>query len=206
MKYAPDKLLLAVDLTGTFVFALEGASAAIEGHLDFFGVLVLAFVTSLGGGIVRDVLIGAVPPASIRDKRYAMTALLGGATVFFLHSLVRQIPSPLLIGLDAAGLSLFAMSGTAKAMDHGIDPWMATLMGTITGVGGGTIRDLFLARVPWVLRVDIYAVAALAGSLVMVAGIRRGVSRRTMMMCGGVLCFVLRELAVTYHWNLPRVG
>ncbi len=205
MKYPSDKLLSAVDLLGTFVFAVEGAMAAIERSLDFFGILVVAFATALGGGIVRDLLIGAVPPASIRDRRYALTAFAGGVVVFFGHHFVRQTPPFLIIGLDAAGLGLFAMAGAAKALDREIDPFMAVLMGTITGVGGGTIRDIFLARVPAVLRVDIYAVAALAGAAVMVAGVRRGLPRAWMMALGGVLCFLLRVVSVWQHWNLPRV-
>lgn len=205
MKRVADRLLLAVDLIGTFVFAIEGAMAAIASQLDFFGVMVLSFTTALGGGVIRDLLIGAVPPASIRDRRYPITAFVGGAVVFFLHQFVKQIPSPVLIGLDAAGLSLFAMAGAAKALDYEIDPFMAVLMATITGVGGGTIRDLFLAQIPRVLRVDIYAVAALIGAAVMVTGVRRGLPRTPMMVLGGVVCFVLRVVSVWQHWNLPRV-
>src|SRR5882762_6724313 len=115
MKANADKLLLAVDLIGTFVFALEGAMAAIKGNLDFFGIMVLAFVTALGGGIIRDLLIGAVPPNSIRDWRYPVVAFIGAATAFFFSQLVQEIPSPLMIGLDAAGLSLFAIAGADKA-------------------------------------------------------------------------------------------
>jgi len=94
IKYASDKLLFAIDLLGTVVFAVEGATAAIEGHLDFFGVMVLSFATASGGGIIRDLLIGEVPPTSIRDRRYAITAFVGGAVVFFWHYFVRQVPSP----------------------------------------------------------------------------------------------------------------
>lgn len=205
MKAASDRLLLVVDLLGTFVFAVEGAMAAVAGQLDFFGILVLAFATALGGGILRDLLIGAVPPASIRDRRYPHTAFLGGVVVIFLHQFVRQVPSDVLMVMDAVGLSLFSVAGAAKALDYNIDPFMAALMGTITGVGGGTIRDIFLARVPAILRVDIYAVAALAGSAVMIAGVRRGLPRSWMMVLGGLICFLLRVVSVWQHWNLPRV-
>jgi uncharacterized membrane protein YeiH len=205
MKVTSDKLLLVVDLLGTFLFALEGAMTALEGNLDFFGVLVLAFTTALGGGIIRDLLIGAVPPASIQDRRYAITALVGGATVFFFHHFVRQIPASWIIVLDAAGLGLFAMAGAVKALDKEIDPFMAVLMGTITGVGGGTLRDIFLARIPAVLQVEIYAVAALIGSAVMVVGIRRNLPRTGMMALGGVVCFLVRIVSVWQHWNLPKV-
>jgi uncharacterized membrane protein YeiH len=205
MKYAPDKLLFAVDLLGTFVFAVEGAMDAIGGHLDFFGVMVLSFATASGGGIIRDLLIGAVPPTSIRDRRYAIAAFVGGTVAFCLHEFVRQVPPGVLVVLDATGLGLFAVSGAVKALDNGIDPLMAVLMGTITGVGGGTVRDMLLARVPAILRVDIYAVAALVGSAVMIAGIRRGMPRAWMMAVGAVVCFLLRVVSVWQHWNLPRV-
>jgi uncharacterized membrane protein YeiH len=126
--------------------------------------------------------------------------------VFFFHSYVRLIPPFALMTLDAAGLGLFAMAGAGKALDKGIDPFMAALMGTITGVGGGTLRDIFLAKIPSVLRVDIYAVAALIGAAVMIAGIRRGGSRPWMMTIGGVLCFLLRVISYWKHWNLPTVN
>ena len=121
IKHASKKLLFVVDLLGTFVFTAEGATAAIEGHLDFFGVKVLSFATASGGGIIRDLLIGDVPPTSIRDRRYAITAFVGGTVVFCLHYFVRQVPSPIVVGLDAAGLGLFAVSGAAKALDKRID-------------------------------------------------------------------------------------
>jgi uncharacterized membrane protein YeiH len=206
MSYTFDNLLFVVDLAGTFVFAVEGAMAAIEGRLDFFGVMVLSFATALGGGVIRDLLIGAVPPAAIRDTWYPITAFIGGAVAFFLSRFVQQIPSFLVIGLDAAGLGLFAVSGAAKALAYDIHPFMAVLMGTITGVGGGTTRDIFLARVPAVLRVDVYAVAALVGSAVMISGIKLGMSRSLMMAVGAIACFLLRVLSVWQHWNLPRVN
>ena len=205
MKPRTGTLLFAVDLAGTFLFAMEGATAAIRGNLDFFGLMVLAFATALGGGIIRDLLIGAVPPGSIRDWRYGATAFLGGAVVFFLFSLVRKIPVPMITALDAAGLSLFAVSGAGKALAYEIHPFVAVLMGAITGVGGGTIRDVLLAHIPTVLRAEIYAVAALAGAAVMVIGLRIKKSPGLMAALGGTVCFVLRMVSVWEHWNLPRV-
>ena len=184
---------------------MEGATAAIGGHLDFFGLMVLAFSTALGGGIVRDLLIGAIPPNSIRDWRYGTTAFLGAAAIFFFFSLWKSVPSQLILVLDAAGLALFAMSGSGKALAYGVGPFSAVLMGTITGVGGGTIRDLFLAHVPAVLRADIYAVAALAGSAVMVVGVCLGGSNLMMSIMGGLMCFALRIVSVWQHWNLPTI-
>jgi uncharacterized membrane protein YeiH len=205
VRYDSAKLLLVVDLIGTFVFAVEGATAAIEGDLDLLGLMVLSFATALAGGIIRDLLIGAVPPGAIRDWRYPATAFLAGATVFLWHSYVSRIPSPVLVVADAAGLSLFAVAGAAKALNFGIHPFLAVLMGGITGVGGGTVRDLLLARVPTVLRSDIYAVAALAGAAVMVAGLSASLSPTLMTFSGAITCFVLRIVAVWRHWNLPKV-
>jgi len=204
-KYSQDLVLLITDLAGTFVFAVEGALAGIRAELDVFGLLVVSFATALGGGVIRDLMIGAVPPNSIRDWRYATTAFAGGAAVFCFYPSIRQIPSGLMLTLDAAGLALFAVAGAAKALDYKIDPLLAVLMGTLTGVGGGTIRDILLTQVPGVLRTDIYAVAALTGACVMVIGIKAKFSRRAAMIAGGICCFTLRMVAVSYHWNLPRL-
>jgi uncharacterized membrane protein YeiH len=206
MKYNAGHLLLVVDLAGTFLFGMEGALTAIRHDLDFFGVLVLAFTTALVGGVIRDLLIGAVPPASLRDSRYAATAFAAGAAVFVFHHFVVKIPSPVIIGLDAAGLGLFAVAGTEKALEFGIGPFIAVLLGTITGVGGGTVRDMFLAQVPSILRSDIYATAALAGAVVLVAARKAGTSPAAAAFLGGGVCFVLRLVAVWQHWNLPKVG
>lgn len=204
-RYNPDFLLLVVDLLGTYVFAVEGAMTAIRANLDLLGLLVLSFATALGGGIIRDMLIGAVPPNSIRDWRYGATALAGGGTVFFFYQFFQSVPQPLMITLDAAGLALFAVAGAEKALEFGINPLIAVLMGGLTGVGGGTIRDVLLAQVPAVLRTDVYAAAALAGAVVVVVGIRLRLHRGFVMTLGAVACFVLRMVAVGQHWNLPRV-
>ena len=199
-------LLLAIDLIGTFVFAVEGAMAAIQGELDILGLMVLAFATALGGGIIRDVLIGAVPPNSIRDWRYPATAFAGGAVVFFQTSFVYKVPESLIITLDAAGLALFAVAGAAKALDYNIHPFLATLMGGITGVGGGTIRDVLLARIPSVLHSDVYAVAALAGAAAMILSLKLKMRPAVATAVGFAVCFTLRMVAVHEHWNLPKVS
>jgi uncharacterized membrane protein YeiH len=206
MKYNSTELLFTLDVAGTFVFAVEGAMAAIRGNLDFLGLMVLSFATALGGGVIRDLLIGAVPPGSIRDWRYSVVAFTGGAVVFFLHHFVQEIPTQLLIDVDAAGLALFAVAGTQKALNYGIHPFMAILMGTITGVGGGTVRDILLAQIPTVLRADVYATAAMAGAAVMILGRKLGLRPAVTAVVGGVVCFVLRVVSVWQHWNLPRVA
>jgi uncharacterized membrane protein YeiH len=198
-------LLFVLDLTGTFVFAIEGALAAMRGDLDFFGLMVLAFITALGGGIIRDLLIGAVPPASLRDWRYGAIALAGGAAVFFFHRFLLVVPTQLIMLLDAGGLALFAVAGAGKALSFKMHPFIAVLMGGITGVGGGTVRDVLLMQVPTVLRADVYATAALAGAAVMVVGMRLNRSPQLMAVLGALVCFTLRVVSVWLHWNLPKV-
>jgi uncharacterized membrane protein YeiH len=180
--------------------------AAARGHLDLLGAAVLAFATALGGGIIRDVLIGAIPPNSIRDWRYPAIAFLGAATAFFFHSFVQDFPAAMLVLLDAAGLSLFAVAGAEKALSFEIHPFIAVLMGGITGVGGGTIRDVLLAEVPTVLRADVYATAALAGAAVVVIGLRLKLPRTPVVIAGVLVCFLLRMISVWLHWNLPKIG
>jgi uncharacterized membrane protein YeiH len=205
LRVNSNSLLSAFDLMGTLVFALEGAMAAIRGGLDILGLLVLAFVTAVGGGIIRDVLIGAVPPAAIRDWRYAGIATVGAAAAALLFHWERAIPDQMLLTLDAAGLSLFAIAGAEKALTYKMHPLMAVVMGGITGVGGGTVRDLLLAKVPGVLHKDVYATAALLGGAVMVLALKAKAPRAVAMLAGFSACFLLRMVSVVQHWNLPRL-
>lgn len=193
-----------IDLIGTAVFAAEGAGAAVHAHLDLLGILVLSFITALGGGIIRDLLIGYAPPSSIRDWRYPATALIAGAFIFFLRTSNPELNSWVLTSLDAAGLAFFAVAGAAKALDCGIHPLLAIMMGGVTGVGGGTVRDLLLNRVPTVLSADIYASAALLGAIVTITLLRLKAPPWAASTLGIASCFALRMLAVYNHWNLPR--
>jgi uncharacterized membrane protein YeiH len=195
-------VVTTADLAGTFVFALEGAFAAIGGQLDLFGVLVLAFATALGGGIIRDVLMGSLPPSALRGWSYPSTAFLAAAIAFGFGAHF-QIPRGALLTLDAAGLSLFAVAGAEKASNGGIHPLSAILLGTITGVGGGTIRDVLLGHIPAILRVDVYATAALLGAAVLVTGRQLRLSPTVAALTGATACFVLRLLSVWNHWQLP---
>ncbi|HZZ11557.1 MAG TPA: TRIC cation channel family protein [Paraburkholderia sp.] len=201
-----EAVVLAADLAGTVVFAVEGAQTAIHAGLDLLGVMVIAFVAALGGGVIRDLLIGDSPPNAIRDWRYPALTFVTGLLTFVFHSATQQLSVTLINLLDAAGLALFAVAGVEKALLFKIRPFIAMLMGTITGMGGGMIRDVLLARVPLVLHADIYATAAFAGACVVVAGRRAGLPPAIAGCVGGAVCFALRMLALTYGWHLPKVA
>jgi uncharacterized membrane protein YeiH len=198
-----NTLLLALDLVGTFVFALAGATAGVRRQLDIFGVAVLSFATACSGGIARDLLIGAVPPAALSDWRYVAASLLAGLLAFRWHSLIERMHSPVQL-FDAAGLALFAVTGALKALAFGLHPVMAALLGMLTGIGGGMVRDVLLAQVPVVLRSDLYAVAALAGGAVVAVGSQFGLAPAVTALAGALLCFGLRMIAIHRDWQLPR--
>lgn len=198
-------LLLTLDLCGTFVFALSGATAAVRRRLDLFGVLVLSFAAASSGGVVRDLLIGAVPPAAIIDWRYVATSLAAGLITFRWAPLIGKLQNPVRM-FDAAGLALFAVAGTQKALVFGLNPLMAALLGMLTGIGGGMARDVLLAEVPMVLRAELYAVAALAGAAVVVLGDRLQWPSAAATLAGALLCFTLRMVAFRRGWHLPVAG
>jgi uncharacterized membrane protein YeiH len=194
--------LLVLDLVGTFVFALSGGMAGVNRRLDIFGVLVLAFVAANTGGIARDLLIGAVPPAAIADWRYLAVALAAGLITFYAYDLIARLRSPVLM-FDGAGLALFAVAGTQKALGFGLDPVMAAVLGMLTGIGGGVMRDMLLAEIPVVLRAELYAVAALVGAAIVVIGEALGLPSAAVVVAGIGLCFGLRVLSIRRGWNLP---
>ena len=202
MGAAMKTLVLTLDLVGTFVFALSGAAAGVRRRLDLFGVLVLSFVAANSGGIVRDLLIGATPPAAISDWRYLVVSLAAGLTIFFWHPTVQRLRTPVLV-FDAAGLALFCVAGAQKALVFGLEPEMAALLGMLTGIGGGVARDVLLSEVPAVMRSDVYAVAALAGAVVVVLGDFLELPTAPTACAGAALCFVLRLAAIRYDWHLP---
>ena len=197
--------LLVLDLIGTFVFALSGASAGVRHRIDLFGVLVLAFAAALAGGIMRDLLIGAVPPVGIRDGRYIVAALSAGVVFFLWDSTVVRLRTTILL-LDAAGLALFAVTGTLKALTYQLAPGTAVLLGVLTGVGGGVLRDVLVSEVPLVLRSELYAIAALCGSVIVVLSRELGLPSPVGALGGFVTCFALRVLAIRRGWRLPVVG
>jgi uncharacterized membrane protein YeiH len=197
-----ETLVLGLDLVGTFVFALSGAMAGVRQRLDVFGVLVLAFAAGNAGGITRDLLIGAVPPAAIADWRYLVISLLAGVATFWRYGTVRRLQNAVLL-FDALGLAVFAVSGALKALAFGLNPVAAVLLGTLTGIGGGMLRDILVAQVPTVLRAELYAVAALAGATVVVVGRLLGLPSAPLAVGGAALCFALRLLALRRGWALP---
>ena len=197
--------LLVLDLIGTFVFALSGGVAGVRERLDLFGVLVLSFAAASAGGIMRDLLIGAVPPAAISDWRYLGVSLLAGLVIFFwfprserLHKLRN-----LVLIFDGAGLAVFAVAGTQKALGYGLNPVMSALLGMLTGIGGGMLRDALIAQVPTVLRSELYAVAALAGASVVVVGHVLNFPPTATAVAGAALCFGIRLVAIRRGWRLP---
>jgi uncharacterized membrane protein YeiH len=195
-------LLLALDLIGTFVFALNGAASGVKHKLDAFGVGVLAFVAGNAGGVIRDLLIGAVPPAAIKDWHYVAVSLGAGGVTFLWYRNVTRLQSVVLL-LDAAGLGLFAVAGTQKALAFGVNPFVSALLGMLTGIGGGVLRDLLVNEIPVVLRTDLYALAALAGAAVVVGGHFAHWPPTTTTIAGAILCFAIRLLAIRRGWKLP---
>lgn len=195
-------LILVLDLAGTFVFAVSGAAMAVKYRLDIFGVLVLAFVTGNAGGITRDLLIGAVPPAAIDDWRYLAVSMGAGLVTFAWYPHVERARVPLLV-LDAGGLALFAVAGAQKALVFGLNPPMAILLGMLTGIGGGMLRDVLVSEIPTVLRAELYAVAAILGAAVVVLGDHTDLAPTAATLLGAALCFGLRVVAIWRNWRLP---
>lgn len=198
-------LVLVLDLCGTFVFALSGAAAGFARRLDLFGVLVLSFVAANSGGIIRDVLIGATPPPGIADWRYIAVPLLAGLATFYGRDVVERLHDSVQI-FDAAGLALFAVSGAQKALDFHLGPVTAVVLGMLTGIGGGMVRDVLTAQIPAVLRGDIYAIAGLAGAAVVVIGHQLRLPGVATTIAGAILCFGIRLFAIRRSWQLPVAG
>jgi uncharacterized membrane protein YeiH len=195
-------LIQIADLIGTFVFAISGAALGVERRLDLFGVLVLACVTALFGGITRDVLIGAVPPAAFMSWQGIAVASVAGVLTFYARPLLDRVRQPVLL-FDALGLALFAVTGTDKALAHGIVPPLAPILGMISGIAGGMLRDVLVVRLPIVLHTDIYAVAALAGGAIVALGAWLHVPNAAALSVGALVCVALRLVAIYRHWSLP---
>lgn len=191
-----------IDLAGTFAFAISGAVASKEKGLDIFGVLVVAFTVACGGGIIRDVCIGAIPPAGLSDWRYLLVSVIAAIIAMGLNPLMKLLNRPVIL-FDALGLSLFAVSGAEKALSFGHNNEVAVLLGMITAVGGGVIRDIFLNRIPVIFEKEIYASAALLGAIVVVVGYHWHWTNEWIFLSGFLVCLVIRLLALKYRWELP---
>jgi uncharacterized membrane protein YeiH len=194
--------LLVADLVGVGVFAASGAAAAIAKRLDLFGVAFVGFVAALGGGILRDLVIGAVPPLAFADWRYALTAVAVAVATFWLHSHLARLRRPVLL-LDAAGLGLFTVTGTLKALDAGVPAVGACLIGMLTAIGGGLARDLLTGEVPVVLRRDIYAVLSLGGAAAVAVLVRLEAAGPLALASCAVAITVVRVLAIRRRWSVP---
>jgi len=197
--------VLALDLVGTFAFAISGATLGVRKRLDLFGVLVLAFAAATAGGIARDALLGAVPPAALVDWRYLAVSIFAGLITFYGYRSVERLNHPVQL-FDAVGLGLFAVTGAEKALAFGLGPSGAVLLGMLSGIGGGIARDLLVAEIPNVLQREFYAVAALLGAMCVVAGDALGLPATPVAIVGASTCFVLRYLAIRRNWQLPVAG
>ncbi|KAF4408386.1 MULTISPECIES: trimeric intracellular cation channel family protein [Streptomyces] len=198
-------LLHTLDIAGVFVFAISGALLAVRKNFDVFGIVVLAEATATGGGLVRDVIIGAVPPAAFTDLAYLITPLTAAVLVFFLHPEVERINRAVGV-FDAAGLGLFCVVGTTKAYDHGLALPFAALLGVVTAAGGGVLRDVLANEVPSLLRWDreIYAVPAIVGAGMCALLIQFGALNPVTSALSAATAFVLRLCAMRFGWRAPR--
>lgn len=202
--HAEPTLLLALDLTGTFVFGLNGALTAVRAaRLDVVGVVTLGMMTALGGGVIRDVLIGSIPPATFLDWRYFALAAAGGLIAFALSKRLSRLETPPITVLDAIGLSVFAVIGASKAMNVGLGIAPSVLLGVVTAVGGGTIRDTLVRQIPTVLRSELYAIPALVAAAITVATMRMGLYGLPAALGAAAVCFVIRMIGVRFGLNAP---
>src|SRR3954447_9672079 len=194
-------LILVLNLAGTFVFGISGGLAAVRERLDLFGVVVLAAVVGLAGGVTRDLLIG-VPPATFRDWRYLAAAGAAGLVCYFGRPALERVKRSVLI-FDALGLGLFCVTGATKALDFGVGPAPAILLGAITAIGGGMLRDVLLREVPTVLRPELYAIPALLGAAVLVTAQQSGIDDPVVPVLAAGVCVAVRLAGLTYGVNVP---
>lgn len=196
-------ILYILDLVGTAAFAASGAWIGVRKHMDLFGVLVLGTVTAVGGGTLRDLLLGDIPPFSMNDERYISIAIAVSVAVFANRNRFKTFEKPLLY-FDAIGLGTFVVIGTTKAIDFQLGALSAVLMGVMTGTAGGVMRDLLANQVPLILRREIYASACIAGGMFLVLLEQLGTSRPTAALLAAVTVIVVRLLAIQYDWSLPK--
>jgi uncharacterized membrane protein YeiH len=194
-------LILVLNLAGTFAFGLSGGLAAARARLDFFGVIVLAAVVGLAGGITRDLLIG-VPPATFRDWRYLAVAGGAGVVCYFALPVLERVERGVLV-FDARGRGRVCVTGATTSLDLGFGPAQAVILGAVTGIGGGILRDVLLREIPAVLRHDLYAIPALLGASIMVAAQEAGAANPVWPVLGAVVCVAVRLVALRYNVSIP---
>lgn len=196
-------MLLTLDLIGILVFAISGGLVAVRNQLDIVGVIGIAVATGLGGGVIRDVVIGAVPPPALADWRYLLVPVVGGLVTFYWHPAVERLERVINV-FDAFGLGLFCVAGALKAQEYGLGPVPSAALGMLTGVGGGIIRDLLVGRVPVIFRYrELYAIPALAGAAVAATGVELGVEPAVMIGPAAAVTIGWRLLAVRRGWVAP---
>lgn len=198
------RLLTAIDLLGTFVLAVHGASVAAAAGLDLLGIVGISLISAMGGGVLRDVLVGETPPEALRGWPLLSVALAGAGLTIAAHETVAAIPEWPLIVIDALGLSLLAVAAAEKALEYRLTPIAAVMMAAIGGCGGGAMRDVLLNQVPAVLHTDFLATAAIAGAAVLVIARRAGARPGWAALAGGLTCCALRLMAVWQGWQLPH--
>lgn len=195
--------LYLLDLIGTAAFAASGAWAGVRREMDLFGIMVLGMVTAIGGGTLRDILLGDIPPFCLQDEVYLWLSATVSLTVFFAHRHLTLFKNPLLY-FDAIGLGTFVVIGTGKALSFGIGPFGAVLMGIMTGTAGGLMRDVLSNQVPLILRKEIYASAALAGGVIMVLLLNTSLYRDLTLFLSAGIVILLRIIAIRHNWALPH--
>jgi uncharacterized membrane protein YeiH len=204
LEIVPGTLSLVAELLGIAVFAASGASAAVGKRLDLFGVVVIGALCALGGGALRDILIDAKPLA-LTDWRYPLVAVIASLVVFRFHPALSRM-RPTMLVLDAAGLALFTVVGTLKGLDYGFAVYAACIVGVLSGIGGGILRDILVQEIPAVLREDFYAMAAVVGSVIVAVGARweSQIGHWTLMLIAIATIFVVRMVAIRYRWEAPK--
>jgi uncharacterized membrane protein YeiH len=195
-------LMLALDLAGTFAFGLSGGLVGVRARLDLFGIIVLAAVVGLVGGITRDILLGALPPATFSDWRYLAAAAAAGLVTFFVRPTLERFSRPVGI-FDAAGLSLFCVTGATKALAFDVGAVQAVLLGVITAIGGGMLRDVLVREIPMVLRSELYAIPALVGATIVVAASKFGHHGAATAILAAAVCFLIRIVGMRFDLGLP---
>jgi uncharacterized membrane protein YeiH len=198
-------VITMLELVGLFTFATSGALLAIQKGFDAVGILVLAILTALGGGILRDLIIGDTPPAAFTDVMYLVVPVVAAAVTFFAHPLLQRWTFTVLI-FDAAGLGLFCVTGTLKALRFGLGPLQAVLLGVMTAVGGGVLRDITARETPALVQADssLYAIPAALGSAGVVGAYHAGLPLGIVGTAAAVFVFGLRVVAMVRHWRAPR--